>query len=98
MSDQSISFSQLESHLWEAANILRGPVDAPADARLLRRAVRRRGLQPHDADQDHGAQGRHATQHQLLDCVHPRTAPGLSTLAGRDRQARRRLPLTVQRH
>ena len=27
MSD-SISLSQLESHLWEAANILRGPVDA----------------------------------------------------------------------
>ena len=44
------------------------------------------------------AQGRHATQHQPLDSVHPRTAPGLGTLAGRDRQARRRLPLTVQRH
>ena len=28
MSDQAISLSQLESHLWEAANILRGPVDA----------------------------------------------------------------------
>src|ERR1700730_18247132 len=28
MSDSSISLSQLESHLWEAANILRGPVDA----------------------------------------------------------------------
>ncbi|MDX8549363.1 type I restriction-modification system subunit M [Methanospirillum sp. J.3.6.1-F.2.7.3] len=28
MSDKSISLSQLESHLWEAANILRGPVDA----------------------------------------------------------------------
>jgi len=24
-----VSLSQLESHLWEAANILRGPVDAP---------------------------------------------------------------------
>ena len=28
MSDSSISLSQLESYLWEAANILRGPVDA----------------------------------------------------------------------
>src|SRR5208337_1789828 len=28
MPDQAISVSQLESHLWEAANILRGPVDA----------------------------------------------------------------------
>src|SRR6476659_8722795 len=28
MSDSSITLSQLESHLWEAANILRGPVDA----------------------------------------------------------------------
>jgi type I restriction enzyme M protein len=28
MTDTSISLSQLESHLWEAANILRGPVDA----------------------------------------------------------------------
>ncbi len=28
MPDQAISLSQLESHLWEAANILRGPVDA----------------------------------------------------------------------
>lgn len=27
MSDQSISLSQLKSHLWEAANILLGPVD-----------------------------------------------------------------------
>lgn len=25
---ETISLSQLESHLWEAANILRGPVDA----------------------------------------------------------------------
>lgn len=28
MSDQQIILSQLESHLWESANILRGPVDA----------------------------------------------------------------------
>lgn len=28
MPDPAISLSQLESHLWEAANILRGPVDA----------------------------------------------------------------------
>ena len=28
MSDSKITLSQLESHLWEAANILRGPVDA----------------------------------------------------------------------
>lgn len=28
MSNQSVSLSQLESHLWESANILRGPVDA----------------------------------------------------------------------
>ena len=28
MPDSAISVSQLESHLWEAANILRGPVDA----------------------------------------------------------------------
>nr|WP_241770189.1 class I SAM-dependent DNA methyltransferase [Pseudomonas aeruginosa] len=28
MSDQQITLSQLESHLWESANILRGPVDA----------------------------------------------------------------------
>jgi type I restriction enzyme M protein len=26
--DEHITLSQLESHLWEAANILRGPVDA----------------------------------------------------------------------
>ena len=28
MTDGTITLSQLESHLWEAANILRGPVDA----------------------------------------------------------------------
>ena len=28
MSEQKITLSQLESHLWESANILRGPVDA----------------------------------------------------------------------
>lgn len=28
MSDAQVSLSQLESHLWESANILRGPVDA----------------------------------------------------------------------
>src|SRR3954452_11052785 len=28
MSTRAISLGQLESHLWEAANILRGPVDA----------------------------------------------------------------------
>lgn len=28
MSALSVSLSQLESHLWESANILRGPVDA----------------------------------------------------------------------
>lgn len=28
MSDQQITLSQLETHLWESANILRGPVDA----------------------------------------------------------------------
>lgn len=28
LSDSSITLSQLESHLWESANILRGPVDA----------------------------------------------------------------------
>ena len=28
MNDSSITLSQLESHLWESANILRGPVDA----------------------------------------------------------------------
>ena len=28
MSDSSITLNQLESHLWESANILRGPVDA----------------------------------------------------------------------
>lgn len=28
MSNKSVTLSQLESHLWEAANILRGPVDA----------------------------------------------------------------------
>ena len=28
LSDQQITLSQLESHLWESANILRGPVDA----------------------------------------------------------------------
>jgi type I restriction enzyme M protein len=28
MQPTSISLSQLESHLWESANILRGPVDA----------------------------------------------------------------------
>ena len=28
MSDQQITLSQLEGHLWESANILRGPVDA----------------------------------------------------------------------
>ena len=27
-SDDKITISQLESHLWESANILRGPVDA----------------------------------------------------------------------
>ena len=26
--EQSLSLSQIESHLWESANILRGPVDA----------------------------------------------------------------------
>ena len=26
--DQKFTLSQLESHLWESANILRGPVDA----------------------------------------------------------------------
>ena len=31
MSDsQTVTLSQIESHLWEAANILRGPVDAAA--------------------------------------------------------------------
>lgn len=28
LSDSSTTLSQLESHLWESANILRGPVDA----------------------------------------------------------------------
>jgi len=28
LSDQQITLSQLENHLWESANILRGPVDA----------------------------------------------------------------------
>ena len=28
MSDQTVTLSQLESHRWEFANILRGPVDA----------------------------------------------------------------------
>ena len=28
MTNDAITLSQLESHLWEAANILRGPVDA----------------------------------------------------------------------
>lgn len=28
MQDQAIPLAQLESHLWESANILRGPVDA----------------------------------------------------------------------
>ncbi len=28
MSALTVSLSQLESHLWESANILRGPVDA----------------------------------------------------------------------
>jgi type I restriction enzyme M protein len=28
MPDPATSLSKLESHLWEAANILRGPVDA----------------------------------------------------------------------
>ena len=28
MSALAVTLSQLESHLWEAANILRGPVDA----------------------------------------------------------------------
>jgi hypothetical protein len=28
LSDQTVTLSQLESHLWESANILRGPVDA----------------------------------------------------------------------
>ena len=28
LSDQQITLSQLEGHLWESANILRGPVDA----------------------------------------------------------------------
>jgi type I restriction enzyme M protein len=28
MNNPAMSLSQLESHLWEAANILRGPVDA----------------------------------------------------------------------
>ena len=28
MLEQTITLSQLESHLWESANILRGPVDA----------------------------------------------------------------------
>ncbi len=28
MTVANITLSQLESHLWEAANILRGPVDA----------------------------------------------------------------------
>lgn len=28
MMSDAITLSQLESHLWEAANILRGPVDA----------------------------------------------------------------------
>ena len=28
MADQPISINQLESYLWESANILRGPVDA----------------------------------------------------------------------
>ncbi|MDP1609566.1 MAG: type I restriction-modification system subunit M N-terminal domain-containing protein [Sulfuritalea sp.] len=28
MSDQTVTLSQLESHLWESANILRGPLDA----------------------------------------------------------------------
>jgi type I restriction enzyme M protein len=28
MSESQITLSQLESHLWESANILRGPVDA----------------------------------------------------------------------
>jgi type I restriction enzyme M protein len=26
--DSTVTLSQLESHLWESANILRGPVDA----------------------------------------------------------------------
>lgn len=28
MTTEAITLGQLESHLWEAANILRGPVDA----------------------------------------------------------------------
>ena len=28
MPDQTLSLSTLEAHLWQAANILRGPVDA----------------------------------------------------------------------
>ena len=28
MSEQKLTLSQLEGHLWESANILRGPVDA----------------------------------------------------------------------
>lgn len=28
VSDQTVTLNQLESHLWESANILRGPVDA----------------------------------------------------------------------
>ena len=28
MNSSNLALSQLESHLWEAANILRGPVDA----------------------------------------------------------------------
>jgi hypothetical protein len=28
LKDKSLTLSELESHLWESANILRGPVDA----------------------------------------------------------------------
>ena len=28
MPESAVTLSQLESHLWESANILRGPVDA----------------------------------------------------------------------
>ena len=42
MTIPAVTLSQLESHLWEAANILRGPVDA-AEEKLVE-ILKREGL------------------------------------------------------
>ena len=58
MSESVTKLSQLESHLWEAANILRGPVDA-ADFKtyVFPLLFFKRISDVHDEEHDGGAEG-----------------------------------------